>query len=619
MHFRAVLPLFFLVTPCLSAAPGIDGSLPVPRSVAIHDSVIDAKANGLAPDTGKDCTAAVAALLEEARAHPGTTVKLAPGHYDFHKSHAHTRRHVQSNTTVVDPRRSAVLLEHHRGTVLDGGAGAVFVLHGELTGIALDDCEGVTLRGLRVTMSRLLTTQAKVVEQGDGWQIVEIDPKRFPYKITDGNFSALAPETKPARVFSMMEVDPATGRNLDGDGRPFQKAEELAPGRIKIFGGKRVQKPGHLLILRHHPRTHAGMFVHGSRRITLENVEFWGTAGLGILSQQSADLSYLRTHIRPEPGTGLFCGPKDDGFHFSGCSGHILLDGCHVSGTADDPINIHGTCLSVVELKDPVTIVARFGHNQSIGQPLWARPGDRLALNDKKTLLTAATATVKSYRLLDKRRAEIVLDKPFSVPPAPSHALENLTDCPSATIRRCIFENNRARGILCTTSGKVLVEDNVFRIAGAAILIAGDANGWFESGAVRDVTIRRNRFENCLISPTQFSDGVIAIWPEIRKDVPGKFFHSNIRIENNTFLTFGGPLLYAHNVGNLVFSGNTITPTKAFPAWHRLKCAIWLKHTRDIVIEGNKATGPLPATAIEVHGEGGDSLRIGPGQPFSLK
>jgi hypothetical protein len=371
-----------------------------------------------------------------------------------------------------------------------------------------------------------------------------------------------------------------------------------------------------LLILRHHIRRPAGRFVHGSRKITLDGVELWGTAGLGILSQQSADLTYRNTSIRPEPDTGLFCGPKDDGFHFSGCSGQILLEKCHVSGTADDPINVHGTCLPVLEMKDPTTIIARFGHNQSIAQPLWARPGNKLALNEKKTLLTVATATVKSYRLLDKRRVEIVLEKPFAVAPTKEHALENLTDGASMTVRDCVFENNRARGILCSTPGKVLIENNIFRIAGAAILIPGDANGWFESGAVRDVTIRNNRFENCLIAPTQFSDGVIAIWPEIRRDVPGKFFHHNIRIENNTFLTFGGPLLYAHNVENLVFSNNTITPTKSFPAWHRLKCAIWLKHTRDVTITGNRATGPLPATRIEVQGEGGDSLKIGPGQPF---
>jgi hypothetical protein len=44
----------------------------------------------------------------------------------------------------------------------------------------------------------------------------------------------------------------------------------------------------------------------------------------------------------------------------------------------------------------------------------------------------------------------------------------------------------------------VLIENNRFPSSGSAILIAGDANAWYESGAVRDVTIRGHVFgESC--------------------------------------------------------------------------------------------------------------------------
>lgn len=42
----------------------------------------------------------------------------------------------------------------------------------------------------------------------------------------------------------------------------------------------------------------------------------------------------------------------------------------------------------------------------------------------------------------------------------------------------------------------MVIEDNYFHIAGAAILIEGDANYWYEQSGVRDVVIRRNLFEN---------------------------------------------------------------------------------------------------------------------------
>ena len=53
--------------------------------------------------------------------------------------------------------------------------------------------------------------------------------------------------------------------------------------------------------------------------------------------------------------------------------------------------------------------------------------------------------------------------------------------------------NNRARGALFSTPRRTVVEDNLFdHTSGTAILLCGDCNGWYETGACRDVLIRRN-------------------------------------------------------------------------------------------------------------------------------
>lgn len=314
----------------------------------------------------------------------------------------------------------------------------------------------------------------------------------------------------------------------------------------------------------------------------------------------------------------MVCGPKDDGFHFSGCAGHIEMNSCVVAGTADDPVNIHGTCLPVTEQTGPATIQARFSQGQSIGQSLWGKPGDTISVIERETLLPVQKNIVKSFRMLSPKAVEIVFTSPFVQAVTQAHGLENLSDTPSVTIRHCSFSNGRARGILCSTPGKVLIENNTFIIHGAAILIPGDANGWFESGAVSDVTIRSNVFDNCLVADSQFSDGVIAIWPEIHRHVAGHPCHRNIRIENNTFRVFDRPILYASSVDGLSFTGNTMVRTDAFKPWHRNQYAITLKNCLKAEIRGNQMRGALLDSRIHCERTPADQVHLGDTEPFAL-
>jgi len=43
-----------------------------------------------------------------------------------------------------------------------------------------------------------------------------------------------------------------------------------------------------------------------------------------------------------------------------------------------------------------------------------------------------------------------------------------------------------------------------------AILLCGDCNGWYETGACRNVIIRKNRFINALTSLFQFTNAMFS-------------------------------------------------------------------------------------------------------------
>ncbi|MBQ2073108.1 MAG: alpha-1,3-galactosidase B, partial [Bacteroidaceae bacterium] len=140
------------------------------------------------------------------------------------------------------------------------------------------------------------------------------------------------------------------------------------------------------------------------------------------------------------------------------------------------------------------------------------------------------------------------------------------------------IRNNRARGSLFSTPRQVVCEKNFFdHTSGTAILLCGDCNGWYETGACRDVLIRKNRFLNALTSPFQFTNAVISIYPEIPElDRQKEYFHGGplagnkyaIRITDNVFETFDNPLLYAKSVDGLLFRNNRVIRNNDYPAFH---------------------------------------------------
>jgi hypothetical protein len=173
--------------------------------------------------------------------------------------------------------------------------------------------------------------------------------------------------------------------------------------------------------------------------------------------------------------------------------------------------------------------------------------------------------------------------------------VENVDWFPRVHFKNNIVRNNRARGSLFTTPKSIIVEDNTFEtIAGSAILLAGDANGWYESGACHDVLIRNNTFKNNLTSRFQFTEAVISIFPEI-PDLAGQteYYHRNVRIEGNTFDTFDVPLLFAISTKGLSFTNNRISYNDDYPGWG--KPPFILRRCSDVeVINNTVSNAPEP-------------------------
>ena len=221
--------------------------------------------------------------------------------------------------------------------------------------------------------------------------------------------------------------------------------------------------------------------------------------------------------------------------------------------------------------RDTKQVTLQFGHDETSGFPNYFK-GDEVEFLVRSTLRSVETSepiTVEAVdgpdgmggkgSLNDLNRIRLTLsDIPAEVT-TETYALEDVTYTPSVEITNNLFKETPTRGILVTTRKPVLIKDNVFDGMGmASIYISDDAGGrgtWWESGAVRDVTIEGNTF----LRPTA---GAAAIFidpmnadSEVSWEKP---VHQNITIRDNDFYMLNGQVLNARSTEGLTFEDNRI-------------------------------------------------------------
>jgi len=569
---------------------------------------------GIEPNQARDAGPAVRKAVEYLHSHPGTTLVFPEGDYRFGIADANRIDLFLSNTDVVNPRNVAIDLAGLNGARLQGRR-ARLLFSDRIMPFAVRGSHDIEIAGFEIDWPRPLMSQGTVTAADPDGITLQIDPAAYPYVVEGGRLYFVV-EGQKREPWDFMEFDPALdavaartgdegclGRNWKG-----YRASALAPGIVRLAHRfSRLPAVGHVLVARHGVRDHAGAFIERSSDVVLSDLEFRHTSGLGVLSQYSANLTFRNVHFRAAPGSSRQFVGHDDAFHFSNCRGRIVVEGCSFFGLMDDGINVHGTSVSVVGRPGRRTLACRFMHEQSVGL-LFGEPGDELSVIDRASMLSVGTVRLAAIRRQGVRDFEVDVDGDVPAPTAGGLALENLTWTPEVLIRGNLFAGGRARGLLVTTPRSTVIEDNTFRSSGAAITISGDANGWYESGAVTDVLIRRNRFEDCNTSAYQFSNAVITISPEIPHPA-ARPFHRNIRIEDNVFRVTDTPVLWAFSVSGLRFVRNRIDVGPRFDAWHK-DASLTFRASEQVEVANNTLDPAFKDRSIVVEGGRPETIRI---------
>jgi hypothetical protein len=520
-----------------------------------------------------------------------TVIKFPEGEYHFYPEFAFEKYYYISNNRH-GLKRVAFPIIGKKNLTIDGG-GSRFVFHGEIIPFVIENSEGIVLKNFSIDWERPFYSQGVITSADETGVTLEIDRKRYPYHFKNGEM--IFDGEGWARSFSegIFEIDPVTHgpAYLSGDamGLGITKdlgVEEISDGVIR-FNKKfpHIPKIGNILLLRHYRRCCPGIHLKLSRDTRLEHVTLHHAGGMGVIAQFCENITL--SGCRVTPSAGRHFSVTVDATHFVNCRGQITLKDCLFEGQLDDPANIHGLNVRVKKILDRRTVVAELVHHEQHGVEIGCA-GDRMNLADNATLLSYAENTVEKVDWINARYSRIAFAQDLSEELREGHVLENMSRTPDLHITGCTCRNNRARGYLITTPGKVIVENNRIESSGAGIKISGDANHWFESGAVRDVLIRNNEFGDCCYGPKPWGRTVIDIDPEIPH--PWKIsecFHRNIRIENNRFCTFDIGILFARSVDGITFSGNTVRRTKSYPMVRRMNELLTFEACRNIRVQEN--------------------------------
>ncbi|MGC4038200.1 MAG: right-handed parallel beta-helix repeat-containing protein [Chitinophagaceae bacterium] len=581
---------------------------------------------GLHANSRENAVKAVQAALEFCKNKKQPVLVFPKGRYDFWPQWATEKEYYESNTTAINPKRCATWIYDFNNLVIDAN-GSDFIYHDRIQPFTIDSSSNITIKNVNIDWDIPLTAQATIKDTAADYIDIQIDTIANPFVIEEDKIVFIGEGWK-SKWWASMEfqpdtrlIVPKTGDNgVMGDNWEDYKAEKVSAGIIRLhYRFTRKPSPGNVIVMRHSERDHAGIFITSSKNIHLDHIDIYHTAGLGVLSQYSENLSFEYLRAVPNKRKGRYYSAHDDGCHFSNCKGKIVVDHSEFEGLMDDPINIHGTAVQIIERKSPTELLCRFMHEQSIGMK-WAEPGDSIAFIHHETMQTFAFGVVVSFKALTKEDFLLTFNKPVPGELLLKDALENLTWTPDVVISNSLFSVNRARGILVSTPGKVIIENNTFSSSGSAILIPGDANQWFESGAVKDVMIRGNNFTDaCLTSMYQFCEGIISIDPEIPKLDKNKPFHRNITITENNFHPFDYPVLYAKSVDGLTFSNNTITRSNRFVPFHSRRSMFTFLACKNVTIAGNQLQGDVLGKNISVEQTAVNDLKISPKGIFKIE
>lgn len=443
-------------------------------------------------------------------------------------------------------RRTAIYLKGKRNITVDGN-GATVLVHGKMTPMLFDECENITIKNLIIDYACPTMAEFTVISNDNGVCVIKINDDCL-FRVENNELiwqGEIGLDNKPywedsyqgnRRHVKLYDPVTETCRDFGRKALAMEKIEQLDNCTLRIYlKDKSVNLPaGSVIQTRNIVRDQTGSLFQRCKNLLFDGLRIKFMHGLGMVSQFCENVTYRNCDFTP--GRGRTIASTADFFQFSGCKGNLVVENCQAQGAHDDYINVHGTHLQIIEKNDTdKCITVRFMHDESWGFQAFD-VGDEIEFIKWNTLIPYAKSKVKEFKKLNDTDIMLYLECELPDLILNKDVVENATWTPNLFVRNNHFVSTAGRGILCTTRGEVIIENNCFyKLWGPALLIEDDCNFWFESGYTNEIVFRNNHVVGCDYGVTFDGAPIIRYTPKVMDETSESFVHGSLVLQNNIF------------------------------------------------------------------------------------
>ncbi len=499
-------------------------------------------------------------LWQQALASGEKHIVFSPGRYDFYPDDC-SKRYCYFTNNDEGIKTIALDLQGLDGITIEGND-TLFFFHGRISPVVASQCCNLTICGITIDFEDSFVSDADLVKRENGTAWFAIGGK---HSFSDGRLSftgdfydnlagvlPFAPydKNKKELVYDRKAVAVANRDLLYQDG---------LVGVPDIFQMIETQS----FIIKHELRLCPGIVCDRCENVTLRDITLHHAAGMGVLMQCCQDIMLDNVAVKPSTRRASV---SDDAVHMSDCRSKINCRNCHLEGTLDDSLNIHGVYHPLkFRIPGGKFYYLEAGHFQQAGiQAAFA--GDTLELIKPDTCKPYGKIKLKAAKLINKVFTRIEFDEKELPQEYTRGDVARVMEAANAEleITNCTFKPLNGRGVLASGMSAVTVTGCRFHTSGAAIHVAGDAFFWYEAGPVEKMLIADNIFDNCCYKYNSSTRDAISILPDIQSREKDFFYHGDIKVVNNTFISAVRSLIAMDSVRKAEVCGNTFVQDNTY-------------------------------------------------------